>query len=49
MICPWAKHEADDLAWAFLRDRKSEGETMKCCTLTDDDTQECLALEVLRR
>jgi transposase InsO family protein len=46
MICPWAKHEDDDWVWAFLHDRKLEGGAMKWFTLTDDNTQECLALEV---
>jgi hypothetical protein len=45
MTCPW---ETRDWVWAFLHDRKSEGGTMKRFTLTDDDTQECLAPEVRR-
>jgi hypothetical protein len=48
MTCPWAKHEDDDWAWAFLHDRKLEGGAMKWFTLTDNNTQECLAPEVLR-
>jgi hypothetical protein len=33
---------------AFPHDRKSEVGAKKLFTLTDDNTQECLALEVLR-
>jgi hypothetical protein len=48
MICSWPKHEDDDRVWSFLHDQKLEGGAMKWFTLTDDNTQECLAPEGLR-
>jgi transposase InsO family protein len=43
-----AEHKDHVRAWDFLHDRTSDGRPLKWFTLVDEDTRECLALEVDR-
>ena len=44
-----AEHVDHVWAWDFIFDRTSNGRTLKCLSIVDEYTRECLALEVDRR